>query len=511
MLCLSSCTDVDERLGQNYLASNQQYTIHTASFPLDSIDVEVPSDLSAFSQYRFIFGAIRDEDLGLSTHSCSFTLVPAVDTIDFGKPGTRKIRQFHFSGLLDTVSCASPSQQHILQNVNVYALTEPLDYDSPDQEPKHGTTRITDGIPVYNGSDSLSFNFSKEFGQYYIDNMTQYDVDSISRYVKKFPGIVISPDEPVGNGGRVNLFSLPIDVYNGYPYGSYALLKFSAEYEGKGVVDTSFVFYLGPMEIYDDIDQVTSTSSSKYPQLSLNHSVHESASKAGSAGKEFYFEGEHGLKPVIRAATLRKLMVDEVSKYGDPEDVTVSKATITLPYVVPEDWDDMDKYPTKLSPTCRIVYDKGEIAYAGITDISVSKENQGDINRSLCQYSPDITHHAQAIMKLKDTKKINNYDVWMIPYSTMQVSAHTESSSQSSEYSDYLRQLAYSSYYNNMYGGYNYYNYMMMAMAASQQTTSAQTESVTDLYNFYKAKFYGPKADKSHAPTFTITYLVRKH
>ena len=131
---LASCVEVDKKLGQNYLASNQQYNIYTAEFTIDDIRMERPEELTSLSNYRFTFGAVRDPLFGLSTRATAFTLVPINDTLDFGKAGTQKFRQFHFAAPLDTLSYTRDRDKHILQNVNVYELSK--SFDTNDSNPE---------------------------------------------------------------------------------------------------------------------------------------------------------------------------------------------------------------------------------------------------------------------------------------------------------------------------------------------------------------------------------------
>ena len=121
-LAVNSCVTVDKSLGEDYIATNQQYDVYTASFPIEDLRMEQADSLSSYSLYRFSFGSIRDELFGLTTRMTSFTLVPVSDSLDFGIPGTQKFRQFHFAAVSDSVSTDNPSQAHILQNVNVYEL-----------------------------------------------------------------------------------------------------------------------------------------------------------------------------------------------------------------------------------------------------------------------------------------------------------------------------------------------------------------------------------------------------
>lgn len=534
---LCSCVSVNEELGQSYIATNQQYDIYTTTFPIDDIRMEQPDSLSAYSLYRFTIGAVRDETFGLTTRSAAFTLVPINDTLDFGRAGTQKFRSFHFAAVYDSVSCATPDQQFILQNVNVYELDNAIDYTVAYPKVSFSSRRITDGVPVYSGQDSLSFNFSKEFGEKYM-SVTQAEVDTLPEYTKRFPGICITTDLPAGYGGRIDMFKVPLDVsYSSSSgsliNGSYAELKFSAVYDDRGQIDTSFIYYLGPVSKYS-FSGVTSTSVSDYPQIAFNMSTNESSPLEGKAEDVIYFEGgRSGLKPVIKASSLREKIMAEIARHtDDPSSVIVNKATVTLPFDFPDDYTTMNLFPQVLNPTCRIVTDTS-ITYAAVTDASVSSENQGEVNRSLCNYAPDITHHAQEMIALKDLSKIGNYDLWMLAVANETI-ANTSSSS-SSELSDYYRNLYMMQYYNSMYGydsygyggygygyggyGYgssyynNYYNMLYLSSlynSASSSTSSSTTkQQMMDYHRFYKAIFHGPAA-KDNPPTFSLTYSVPK-
>lgn len=526
VLGFGSCVKVNEELGSDYLATNLQYDVYTTSFPLDDIVMDVPDSLSSYSLYRFTIGAIRDETFGLTTRSAAFTLVPVLDTLDFGTEGTQEFHSFHFAAVFDSVSCATADQKFIIQNVNVYELQDSIQYSQVYPELKIGTTRITDGIPVYNGSDTLSFNFSQEFGEKYM-TVTQEELDTLVEYHKRFPGIYITMDEPAGYGGRINMFKVPIDVqYNSSYYyssvcGSIATLSFSAEYDDRGVVDTSFMYYLGPLEKYD-FDDVTYTSVSDYPQVAYNIATHESEDLIGDATDVMYLEGGRGIKPVVKAASLREKIVaeimDKMGDDGDPSLAIISKATITMPFDFPDDYTVVDyQFPSYMSPTCRIVTDTS-ITFASITDVSVDDEDQGDLNRSLCNYAPDVTHHAQQLLLLdEDEEDISNYDIWFLPMADEEVEDSSTSSSSTSDLSDYYQYLMYSSYYNSMYGGYssgsdyysNYYNYYLYySLYSSLSTSTTTTEAMIDFHRYYCLPLHGPTHEDG--PTFTITYAIPK-
>ncbi|MBO6248697.1 MAG: hypothetical protein J6N54_07800, partial [Bacteroidales bacterium] len=172
---LMSCTNVNERLGGEYIATNQKYDFHTAEFNLDEVWMKSVDSLSGYSSRRINFGAIRDETFGLFRRGCVVTLVPVLDTIDLGENPTFK--RFKFQAGRDTVSVSDMDQSNILQSVYVYEVTEPLDpakYFS-SSEVKHGTKTISKGIHVLNGTDSLNFFFTTEFGQKFL-SLTHSDM-----------------------------------------------------------------------------------------------------------------------------------------------------------------------------------------------------------------------------------------------------------------------------------------------------------------------------------------------
>ncbi len=522
ILCSASCITVNSKLGEDYIAMDHQYDIYTAEFDIEDIRMEYADSLSGYSLYRFTVGSLRDETFGLTTRSAAFTLVPINDTLDFGKPGTQKFRQFHFSAVSDSTSFTDPNQEHILQTINVYELDKTVDFSKTNPEIITSKKRISDGIPIYNGTDSLSFNFTREFGEKYMQ-ITAHDLDSIANYTQKFPGIYITVDEPAGFGGRLNMFKVPINVVDGYFYGSTAELKFTAEYEDRGQVDTSFTFYIGPLDVYS-LAGVTSTTVSSHPQLAYNISSSESQVYEGKAEEKIYFEGGTGLKPVIKAASLREKVLDVLSRYGDPESIVISKATIQLPFEFPDDYTKMNEYPKVLSPTCRIVTDT-TTTYASLTDASVSSENQGQVNRSTCMYSPDMSHHIQEMVKIKDLSNIGNYDIWLLAMRDEVITEGNQSSESDNDWAEYYQQMAYANYYQSMYGGYgygygsgyssnyysNYYNYAMMAQmySSANSGSSASVVSLMDFHRFYKGVLNGPAAEGAR-PKFKITFAVPK-
>ena len=563
LLGSASCITINEELGESFIPTDQKWDV----FPqepatLENIQLQMADSLSGYSTTRFTFGSINDGSiLGTSSKTSSMTLVPVWDTLDFGK--NTKVRQFHFSASRDTFSTIFDYEAKMLQNIYVHELRKPLDstiiYTSSLSDPKvlnefvDLSKRITAGVPVYSGGDSLSFDFSIEFAEKVIRKIDEAQragkMDSVSSYLKYVPGIYFSTDAPVGKGGRINMFGLTIDNSNGYLAGNYAELKITAEYDySDEPVDTSFIFLLGPGDFITINEE---TGSVNYPkQFAFNacdHATSQTYKDGVKASEKIYVEGGGGVKPVVKAQEIKQILERQLAAEGisDPMEVVINKATIILPYNVEGDFSLLDNYPSILSPTVRLRSTDGKyVTYAGLTDSSISTENQGEINRSLNQYSPDISHHVQEILKLKRgvgegvdpneteeqyAKRLENYDIWFL----IMHKEIVEDTTYDSGYNDYYNNLYYNSYYNNMmydpygygyggygyggygyggyggYGGYsNYYNYAMMAYYASMYNSSTSTEEFTtelDTDRFYNAVLNGPLASGAK-PQLKITF-----
>ncbi|MBQ8856362.1 MAG: hypothetical protein IJ023_09490, partial [Bacteroidales bacterium] len=372
LLGSASCITINEELGENLIPTDQKWDVYPQEpVVLDNIRLQMSDSLSGYSTTRFTFGAVNDGSvLGTSSKTSSITLVPIWDSLDFGK--NTKIRQFHFSATRDTLSTVFDNEQRILQNVYVSELKQPLDstilYTSSLNDPKvlnefvDLSKRITAGVPVYSGGDSLSFDFSTEFAEKVVAGIKSAQkegkIDSVSNYLKYVPGIYFSTDTPVGAGGRINMFGLTVDNSTGYLTGNYAELKFTAEYDySDEPVDTSFIFIFGAGDFVrynDDSGKII------YPdQFAFNASDHATSKtyqEGVTATDKVYVEGGGGLKPVVKAEEIKQILERLIAAEGikDPSEVVINKATIILPYDVNGDYDLLEKYPAVLSPTVRL-------------------------------------------------------------------------------------------------------------------------------------------------------------
>ena len=303
-VCCISCIETNYRIGSELMPKNQAYTIYTRTIPIKEISMAMADSLSGYSSSRITIGAVRDDIFGLGTRSCALTLIPLFqDSLDLGK--NPEFKSFHFAAAKDTVSYSRPDQERIFQTFKVYELEEPLDasVDFDCNKPvAHLDRSITKGSVVYTGDDSLSFNFSEEFGRRYLEELDDEVLKDIDSYLEKFPGIYIEADAPAGNGGRINMFDLQLGYNSEYGFieGNYASLRFSSEFDGERK-DTTLRFYYGATDFYDLDSLLTYSGSGSFPQYSLNLTSQETEMFSGQADDRILVDGGGGLKPKIAA------------------------------------------------------------------------------------------------------------------------------------------------------------------------------------------------------------------
>ena len=126
LLSSASCIRVNEELGENLIPTDQLWEVFPRDpQPLREIKMHMADSLSGYSATRMTLGSITDDLLGTCVKGASITLVPLVDSIDFGQ--NVRVNGFHFTAVRDTLSMAYDNQERIIQNIYVSALKAPLD------------------------------------------------------------------------------------------------------------------------------------------------------------------------------------------------------------------------------------------------------------------------------------------------------------------------------------------------------------------------------------------------
>ena len=312
--CCFSCINADDTLGQDYIPTSHSWQVVSTSLDITSIESAKTEDLGGYSSRRFSVGGVTEEGGVRNESITAFSLTPIADTAKLDIGDVQKIYAFHFAAAKDTLSFGDDAQEHIIQNIRVYELQKPLGsdilYAGKGNEGLYDESKgvITKGIPTYSGGDSLSFDFTKEFAQKYVNALKGRKSWSMDDWKKELPGICIVADRPASGSGRINMFEVAVSTNDyGYLTGNYVELKVRSVFnKERGPVDTSFVFMAGASSFIGE------STSSLPTQYAFNICRREGPEPVST--DELSIEGGCGYKPVVRAKDLKVSVEDAVRK-----------------------------------------------------------------------------------------------------------------------------------------------------------------------------------------------------
>ena len=334
LFSLFSCVKANQTVGSAYVPTDRDLSVKTVSFELP-IGMKMADTLQTSSSY-LVLGNLYDDFYGATSAEFAATVTPP-DTLPWGQNPVYKSAKLQFVKF--STQTYEDGQQELPQNVHVYALTKPMDtttlYCNSFDEGDYSAEEIGIGTVIYTGGDTLTIPLKDSFASKYME-ATQQELDSADLFIKRFYGIYVKADEPLGGGagGRLTKFS-------------NAMLRFTfnSTNDGGTTRDTTVTFTVGGSfgtEVY-------------------RHSTRDLEVDGDNNLKTIYYEGMAGIKPHIEGEAIRDSIVKWAAAEGiDLSKVIVARASIELPYDIPEgDYSIADKYPSSLYPATRYKYAYG--------------------------------------------------------------------------------------------------------------------------------------------------------
>ena len=499
-----SCIKVNQSLGSVYVPTDRDLKINTFSFDLP-VGMKMADSLQTSTSY-LVLGNIDDPDYGATSAEFAATVNPP-DTLPWGKNPVYKSAKLQF--LKFSMQTFTDGQEELPQNIHVYALTRPMDttkiYSNCIKREDYSLEEISEGAVIYCGSDTLTIPIKESFARQYMD-ATQEELDSTDLFIKRFYGIYVKADKPIGGtGGRLVKFSA-----------GALRFTFNSTNDLGNQRDTTVNFPIG----------------SSFATGIYAHDTRAMEVDGDNNLEKIYYEGMAGIKPHVSGAAIRDSLVAWSALNGvDPKNKIHARASIELPYDVTEgDYSVADNYPTSLYPATRYKYAYDDYQYYPLSAIYDSSFDRGDINRSLQYYKPDVTLYVQNVLKMvaSDKELNDSWDLWFFNYYTGEVEEEDDSSS---AYSDYYNNYLYNMYYggygyggyggygygygNYGYGGYggygDYYDYYNMMNYYNYYNSSSSSSSESSVYyvdyiNYCKGAINGNGAARH--PKMHITYTI---
>lgn len=402
-----SCITVDKSLGSQYIPDDHELKVYTASFRLP-VELKMMDSLQGISTSFTTIGAFQSNEFGVSKFASATNICPTSTTLDLGKDPV--IISTYLSMSLATVTSTStlaatsiimdPSQEGITQNFNIYRLKKKIDtttlYINSITEEDYDHTPLNISAATYFGGDSLKVYLNNALGTELL-TATPEELDSLDLFMDKFKGLYITCDTPAAglNGGRLNIFSRSA---------SYLYLRYNFQptwEEGLERKDTLIALAFGQGYCLN-----TSTYGSSHLETTEPLDV-------------LPVEGAGGINPYVNIQSLKDTIDNWIAKKGyDPTKVLVAKASIILPFEMPENIDLIPyRYPTYLFPTHRTqVNDATAAKYYYLFDDYGSTSNPlGAMNRSLFNYTCDLSTTIQQIINKEKSELDDTYNFWIYP------------------------------------------------------------------------------------------------
>lgn len=500
-----SCIETDPTMGYGLIPEDQLLETKVAVLDLP-VASKMADSIATTSRTSIVIGSINSSISGRSEYGCATTFAPVADSSVIEIGTNRRIAEFYLDLPLRRAEYINENSRNIIQNIRVYRMTK--DFDSTTvyncsftEEYYDKSTPISLEGTTYNGGDTLHILLSTDYAEEILDMLARNPsiVDTISNYNKEFHGIYITAASPMSgiDEGRINNFKIQ----------SYGRIRYTGDFGDRKDVDTTVIFRTG----------LTDLLSNTY--FALNTSTLDNTGKeTPSTADKIRIDGNAGYKPVVSSSYMASAIEELASRENTTSDrIMISRATIRMPFEFPADYTAIDNsYPQILSPSIRFHAENGRVIYTCITDVSISDEDPGYINRSLGYYSPDITHYLQRLLKQQKDEISEDDDIWLMPTTDSPDKNDEESSSEDESYYNYYDPFYYYDpygYYDYGYGyGYGYggyYGYNPYGYYGSSYYGDAETESdgiTLDNLSYFSAELNGTGAERK--PQLIITYFV---
>lgn len=388
--CMASCITTDHTVGSGFVPTDQDITLKSVTLDLP-VGLRMADSLQTSVAQNVTVGAIRTKRFGLFHSDGAMSLVPAYDSIVWGKNPT--VRSLSLTLALDTALVVHESQRYIPQNLYVHPLSAQLDstttYNNSLTEAAYDPDVLSDGGIVYTGGPAYAVQLKKEFGER-LFRIPMSTLDSAELFMKEIHGLYLRCDDPEEGteGGRLNSFDLS---------SSYLTLTYDYDDEEGNRKTTSALFLVGT---YHTVNRCSAGSR-----------MLEQADPADG----LYMEGICGIKPHIDARALRARIEAWAAAEQIPMDeLVVAKATLSFPFEYDGDRKQFDSYSGNLFP-CRRVRGSYQTIYTPISDINDTETENGAIDRSLLTYTASASIYVQDLVRRKAEDLTEEDDLWIMP------------------------------------------------------------------------------------------------
>ena len=397
LLATVSCVENDRTLGEGLLPDESILTLGEKTFDIP-VTNQVSNSVQAANSIRVMVGTMTDPVFGTVESSGATFIVPFSSTTDFGD--NPELRSAYLTLSIDSTYYLEDDQKGIHQRIKIYRLETPLDssnmgFCNSITPEDYSPVPISVSDPVIYGEGEIRIELKNEFAQELLDT-TPEEFEDFSLFIKRIPGLFIQIEPSMGiTGGRMNYINLGNSIIN---------LNYTLNDPERGIVDLdtseSFAFGYSGYEAYNYFKTGSDALRNDTPQDVL------------------YIESLSGIKPHIDAESIKNMLENWIESEGlEPQTIIISRAELRFPYEEPEDYARFDtEHPAYIYAFNRVpLADSDTSFYYQPLPYVYSTSNYGSINRSLMEYSMDITDYIQEIISTDPSEIDETMDLWIAP------------------------------------------------------------------------------------------------
>lgn len=396
---LSSCIVNDRTMGDNIVPDDFILKVQTKEFDLP-LSNRISDSVQSINQTHIMVGDMYSPVFGSIKSSGASYILPYSDSTDFGVDP--KLVKATLNLSIDSTFFTDPAFEGIHQRFHIYKLLAPLDstigYNDSMTPDKYSAETVTETEPVIYGDGTISIPLKESFARELLET-TPEEFKDLDKFMKRIYGLYIVSDPVSGGskeGGRLNFIQL-----------------------GSSTIKLQYIMNDPDRDIKDlDTTELFSfayTNAFNFFKTNSDHLINENPEK------EIYIESLDGIKPHIDASEIKE-MLDEWVNNANLADylILLSRAELIFPFEMPADYTQVDnEYPNMIYA---FTNKRGTInanpdslyRYEPLDDVYYLS-NIGKIDRSLKQYSLDITSYLQTLLKTDISDIDKSYDLWIAP------------------------------------------------------------------------------------------------
>ncbi|MDR0619414.1 MAG: DUF4270 domain-containing protein [Bacteroidales bacterium] len=386
---LNACVEVDKTLGLDLVPGNAMIDVEQDEFEIPVYTANIDSVVTSSTTVGAV-GWLHQEPFGLFTAGSVFRMLPYTLGFDYGDG-------VQLDSAVLTIYVNSRTQLdtgNLSQPLSLYRLDRDLAYNTVyyNKSLKSGdyTAQVSNNY-TYTGADTIKIRLEDSFANELLA-ATEDEMASDSSFLQEFKGFYLKADASgaAPGKGQVSYFDL-----------TATYITVTYHHAGN---DTARYFYYFIEQSTPNFNVYSHSSSS------LSNYGNPLPAPAGTV----YLEGLAGVKPYINFDHVRDSIANRLQQAGkDISKLAINKAEL----VVPVDYttaEALDLCPFLLTLAYRDTTD----AFTFLTD-TYFESFGGTLNRSLQQYSFNLTYYVQGMFNNQKLYHTPARDMYLYPiYST---------------------------------------------------------------------------------------------